>query len=73
MLTHKYHILQKMYSLLLITPSTTTRQMCFFATIAFVKIWEEMAANEDVVPIEGYNAIISIQSAYDFKELKVTF
>ena len=47
--------------------------MCFFATIAFVKIWEEMAANEDVVPIEGYNAIISIQSAYDFKELKVTF
>jgi len=34
------------------------------------QMWEEMAANEDMVPVEGYNAIIYVQSANDFNELK---
>lgn len=35
------------------------------------QLWEEMEANNDVIPVDGYNAAISILSSNDFDKLKV--
>eukprot|EP00088_Acartia_fossae_P055076 TRINITY_DN6395_c0_g1_i4.p1 TRINITY_DN6395_c0_g1~~TRINITY_DN6395_c0_g1_i4.p1 ORF type:complete len:673 (-),score=144.76 TRINITY_DN6395_c0_g1_i4:54-2072(-) len=34
------------------------------------QMWDEMKANEDIVPLEGYNAIISVVTHADFAKLK---